>query len=90
MGLFSAFEYKSKKNGTFWLHVKDRNGSKVYFFSKESADALMSLPSGYVIKENPVTGMPMLRKDTESFWALIFPAVPKSSKQMKKTQESGQ
>ena len=84
MGFLSPFEYKSRKNGKFWLHVKERGGSKVYYFSKESTDAIMFKPSGYNIAEHRLTGMPFLTKDKDSLWNLLFPPIPKASAGKKK------
>ncbi len=84
MGFLSPFEYKSRKNGKFWLHVKERGGSKVYYFSKEQADAVMFRPFGYVVAEHKLTGMPMLKKDKDSLWVLLFPPIPKANAGKKK------
>jgi hypothetical protein len=62
MGLFSDFVYKSKKGQKFWLHVKERKGVSLYFFSKEPKNALSDVPPGFEVQENPITGMPYLKK----------------------------
>jgi len=64
MGLFSfgPFVYH-KKNGPKWyLHVKDRGKTRIYYFSKEPADAINSLPKGFEVAVNKNTGMPYLKK----------------------------
>lgn len=61
-----AFSVVSKKSGaTYYLHSREqelRGGRKVtlYFFGKEvKAGAMDALPSGYVVSENPKTGLPL-------------------------------
>ncbi|MEM5879260.1 MAG: hypothetical protein QXU74_02080 [Candidatus Aenigmatarchaeota archaeon] len=63
MGLFGPFIYKSKKNGQkFWLHVKVKGNARIFYFSKDPANAIFDLPLGYEVVENPKTGLPFLRK----------------------------
>lgn len=64
-----AFSTVSKKSGkTYYLHSKDvmlRGGRKqtIYFFAQDvRPGALDKVPSGYVVMENPRTGLPMLKK----------------------------
>ncbi len=65
-----AFSTVSKKSGkTYYLHSKDvtlRGGRNqtIYFFAQDvrAEGALNSVPSGYVVMENPRTGLPMLKK----------------------------
>ena len=61
-----AHSVKSKKNGTeYFLHGRDAaNGkTKLYFFAKEvKPGAMDSLPEGYEVAENSVTGLPILKK----------------------------
>jgi hypothetical protein len=65
MGLFGPFVYKSKKTGQkYWLHVKVKGNSKIFYFSKDPANAIFDLPWGYEVVENPKTGLPFLRKKT--------------------------
>jgi len=65
MGLFDfifGYCYKNKKGEKFWLHRKiGRGGNVIYYFSKEPAGAI-ALPPGYVVVENPRTGLPVLKK----------------------------
>lgn len=62
MGFFGPYTYKSKRGVKWYLHMKARGNRKLYYFSKESTDALWSLPPGFVVIENPKTGMPMLKR----------------------------
>jgi hypothetical protein len=62
MGLFSPFVYKTKDGRKFWLHVREKGKVKLYYFSKDPTGALRDLPKGYEVAENPVTGMPFLKK----------------------------
>jgi hypothetical protein len=42
--------------------MKERGKVKLYYFSKDPVGALNDLPRGYEVVENPVTGMPFLKK----------------------------
>lgn len=64
MGFFSPFEFKTKKGTKYWLHMKDRGKTRIYYFSKDQVGAMMSIPPGYESFESERTGMPMLRKKT--------------------------
>jgi hypothetical protein len=61
-----AYSVKSKKNGTeYYLHGKPAANGKttIYFFAKEPKDgAKESLPEGYEVSENSLTGLPILKK----------------------------
>jgi len=63
-----AYSTKSKKTGeTYHLHSKEvtlRGGRKqvIYYFAREERDNSCELPDGYVVMENPRTGLPMLKK----------------------------
>jgi len=61
-----AHSVKSQKNGTeYYLHGRNAaNGkTKLYFFAKEIKEgALDSLPEGYEVSENSLTGLPILKK----------------------------
>ena len=64
-----AYSHVSKKSGkTYYLHSKDvtlRGGRQqtIYFFAQEErAGSLDKVPAGYVVMENPRTGLPMLKK----------------------------
>ena len=59
----------SKKSGkTYYLHsrlVTLRGGREqtIYFFAQKAGDgALDAMPAGYVVSENPRTGLPLLKK----------------------------
>jgi hypothetical protein len=61
-----AYSVKSKKSGTpYFLHGRLAANGKttLYYFGKEAKDgALDALPAGYQISENPLTGLPILKK----------------------------
>ncbi len=52
-----GFSYTNKKGQTYYLHKR----GKLYYFSRESHGSV-PLPVGYYVKENPRTGMPVLKK----------------------------
>ncbi|MEM5802231.1 MAG: hypothetical protein QXQ18_02495 [Candidatus Aenigmatarchaeota archaeon] len=53
-----AYSYTNSKGQTYWLHTK---GGKLFYFSKDPEGAI-DLPEGFVVVENPKTGLPMIRK----------------------------
>lgn len=64
-----AYSVVSKKSGkTYYLHSREqelRGGRKVtlYYFGQEAKEgAIDALPQGYVVSENPKTGLPLLKK----------------------------
>ncbi len=64
-----AYSVESKKSGkTYYLHSKDvtlRGGrnQKIFFFAQDVRDgSLDAVPAGYMVMENPRTGLPMLKK----------------------------
>jgi hypothetical protein len=64
-----AYSVVSKKSGTnYYLHTREvtlRGGrqQRIYYFAKKEGDgALDDLPDGYVVSENPRTGLPLLKK----------------------------
>ena len=62
-----AYAHTNQKGATYYLHGKTRTlksgkTSTLYFFAKEvKADALDSVPSGYVVSETK-NGLPVLKK----------------------------
>jgi hypothetical protein len=52
-----GFEYTNSKGIKFYLH---RRGG-LLFFSKDPTDAI-DLPEGFEVKENPRTGLPIIKK----------------------------
>jgi len=62
MGWFGPFIYKDKNKKKWWLHSKEFNKKKFYFFSKDDVDALPDLPPGYEVTFNEKSGIPLLRK----------------------------
>lgn len=60
-----AYKYTNKRGSDYYLHSrKAKNSStKLYFFAKQEKDGVENdLPSGYEIKENDKTGLPILKK----------------------------
>lgn len=64
-----AYSVVSKKSGVnYFLHSREqelRGGRKVilYYFGKEAKEGAMdALPAGYIVSENPKTGLPLLKK----------------------------
>ncbi len=64
-----AYSVESKKSGdAYYLHTREvtlRGGrqQRIYFFAKTVGDgAIDELPDGYVVSENPRTGLPLLKK----------------------------
>lgn len=60
--IFGGYSYKNSKGEVWYLHMtRGRNGVPIYYFSRDPVDAV-PLPSGYVVVENPRTGVPFLKK----------------------------
>lgn len=63
-----AFTHTNSKGQTYYLHQRDvtlKGGrvQRIYFFAREQKDGVQdSMPSGYVVVENPRTGLPILKK----------------------------
>lgn len=64
-----AYQYTNAKGQTYYLHAKDvklRGSGKtqtIYFFAREVKDGAMNdLPAGFEVKENPRTGLPILKR----------------------------
>jgi hypothetical protein len=62
MGLFGPYQYKTKSGQKFFLHVKEKGKTRLYYFSKDSVGALNGLPRGFEVIENPQSGLPFLKK----------------------------
>ena len=68
MGLFGTFVYKSKKRKkNFWLHMRIRGKSKLYYFSEDPKEAIGSMPSGFEVFEDPKSGLPFLKRKGGGF-----------------------
>jgi hypothetical protein len=81
MGLFGPFIYKSKKkNKNFWLHMRIKGKTKLYYFSKDPKDAIGSLPKGFEVFEDPNSGLPFLRKKKSSLLGGLKSKVKKDEK----------
>lgn len=70
MGLFGPFVYKNKKKKNFWLHLRIRGKTKLYYFSNNPKDALGSLPKGFEVFEDPESGLPFLKKKNSGLFGL--------------------
>ncbi len=63
-----AYSHMNSKGTTYFLHSKKvtlKGGrlQTIYYFAKEAkADACDNLPEGYIVVENPRTGLPILKK----------------------------
>ncbi len=63
-----AFAHTNSKGQEYLLHQRDvtlKGGriQRIYFFAREVKEgAIDALPAGYVIVENPRTGLPILKK----------------------------
>lgn len=62
-----AFEYTNKKGVKYYLHSKEvtlRGGRQqmIYFFSKDPSGSIDSVPGGFIVVENPRTGLPVLKR----------------------------
>ncbi len=63
-----AFSHVNSKGQTYYLHMRDvtlKGGrvQRIYFFGREVKDgAIDALPEGYIVVENPRTGLPILKK----------------------------
>jgi hypothetical protein len=63
-----AYSHVNSKGQTYYLHMRDvtlKGGrvQRIYFFGREVKDgAIDALPDGYIVVENPRTGLPILKK----------------------------
>lgn len=63
-----AFSHVNSKGQTYYLHsrevtLKGGRQQRIYFFAREQKDGVIDeLPSGFVVIENPRTGLPILKK----------------------------
>jgi len=62
MGLLSPYNYKTKDGKRFWLHVKRRGKTLLYYFSKDPAGAVFNIPRGYKVVRAVNKDLPMLKK----------------------------
>ncbi len=64
-----AFSHLNSKGTEYFLHMRDvtlKGGrlQRIYFFGKTVAEgAVDAMPAGYLVVENPRTGLPVLKKD---------------------------
>lgn len=63
-----AFSHVNSKGQTYYLHsrevtLKGGRQQRIYFFAREQKEGVIDeLPSGFVVIENPRTGLPILKK----------------------------
>ncbi len=63
-----AFSHTNSKGQVYNLHMKDvtlKGGrlQRIYFFARDVREgAVDALPVGYLVVENPRTGLPVLKK----------------------------
>jgi hypothetical protein len=89
MGLFGPYIFKNKKGKKFWLHMKVKGKSRIYYFSKDPKGAINSIPKGYEAMEEPKTGLPFLRKKAGGFLG-IFSGKGKVKKDEKPQKQVGE
>lgn len=63
-----AYKHTNSKGVDYYLHSKEvklRSGrlQRIYYFAKVAgADAVDEMPGGFMVVENPRTGLPTLKK----------------------------
>jgi hypothetical protein len=63
-----AFSHTNSKGQEYFLHMKDvtlKGGrlQRIYFFARDVREgAVDAMPAGYIVVENPRTGLPVLKK----------------------------
>ncbi len=63
-----AFSHVNSKGQTYYLHsrevtLKGGRQQRIYFFAREEKDGVINeLPEGFIVIENPRTGLPILKK----------------------------
>ena len=90
MGLFGPFIYKNKKGKRFWLHMRKKGKSTLYFFSKDPRGAINSLPRGFTVVENPKTGLPFVKRKTGGILGGLFKKLPEKKIWEKESTETAQ
>ncbi len=90
MGLFGPYIYTNKKGKKFWLHMRKRGKSTIYFFSKDPRGAINSLPRGFTVIENPTTGLPFVKRKTGGILGGLFKKVPEKKISEEKNTETSQ
>ncbi len=64
-----AYSHTNSKGQQYFLHMKDvtlKGGrlQRIYFFARDVREgAVDAMPAGYMVVENPRTGLPVLKKD---------------------------
>lgn len=57
-----GYEHTNSKGQKYFLNsVMAKNGRPLYFFSKEPKSPV-DMPEGFIIVENPLTKLPLLKK----------------------------
>jgi hypothetical protein len=63
-----AFQHTNSRGQQYFLHMRDvtlKGGriQRIYFFARDVRDgAIDAMPEGYIVVENPRTGLPVLKK----------------------------
>ncbi len=52
-----GYEHENSRGKTYYLHQR----GKLFFFSKKPEEGI-DLPEGYLVVENTITGLPLLKK----------------------------
>jgi len=76
MGLFGPYIYENKNGKKFWLHVRKKGKAILYYFSKDPRGAINSMPKGFTVVENPMTGFPFLKKKVGGGIGGLFKKIP--------------
>jgi hypothetical protein len=72
MGLLSPYCYKTRAGKKFWLHMKRRGKTTLYYFSKNPVGAIFNIPRGYKVVKAPGKDLPMLKKGASGLFGSIF------------------
>jgi len=63
-----AYMHTNSRGQQYYLHMRDvtlKGGriQRIYFFARDIRDgAVDAMPEGYIVVENPRTGLPVLKK----------------------------
>ncbi|MFH1228929.1 MAG: hypothetical protein V1678_00705 [Candidatus Aenigmatarchaeota archaeon] len=68
MGLLSPYVYKTKEGKKYWLHMKKKGKTTLYYFSKDPVSALFNIPGGFEVTKNSKQDFPMLKKKAGGFF----------------------
>jgi hypothetical protein len=67
-----AYTHTNSKGQTYYLHQRDvtlKGGrqQRIYFFAREEKEGVIdAMPEGMMVVENPRTGLPILKKESNA------------------------